>query len=288
MRSIILLRSQMKIGLFALLPAILLFACIEQKEEVIRMALVPSVETGIIEQTGKELSNILSANLGKKVVVRVPTSYSAVVEGLRAKTVDVAFLPTLAFVLGNEKYGLKGLLTVVREGKTSYRGAIFCRKGIIHSFEDLRGKKFAYVDASSTSGYLYARWLLKENGVEEADFSETYFAGGHDKVIFAIFSGKVDAGAAFFDVRSRMQNAFPNVVEQIEAFALTEPIPNDTITVRPDFAHSEDLKQALLQIAQAQESKTLLKNLYQIDGFTEFQPEWYEPVRKIAKALGIL
>ncbi|MFN4182437.1 MAG: PhnD/SsuA/transferrin family substrate-binding protein, partial [bacterium] len=170
----------------SVLIAVFSFSCAHAQQKAIHLALVPSVETGIIQETGGKMAQLLSQTLGIKVVVHIPTSYSAVVEGLRAGSVDVAFLPTLAYVLGKAKYGLKGLLMVVREGKASYKGAIFCRKGIVKEFSQLRGKKFAFVEASSTSGHLYALWLMKKRGVETRDLGRTFFAGGHDKVLFAI------------------------------------------------------------------------------------------------------
>lgn len=54
------------------------------------------------------------------------------------------------------------------------------------------------VDAKSASGYVYPRAMLVERGVNpERYFKETIFAGGHDKVISAVFERRVDAGAIY-------------------------------------------------------------------------------------------
>ncbi|MHA2611436.1 MAG: phosphate/phosphite/phosphonate ABC transporter substrate-binding protein [bacterium JZ-2024 1] len=262
--------------------------CAQAQREAIHLALVPSVETGIIQETGGKMAQMLSQALEKKVVVHIPTSYSAVVEGLRVGSVDVAFLPTLAFVLGKAKYGLKGVLMVVREGKVTYKGAIYCRKGIVKEFSQLRGKKFAFVEASSTSGFLYPLWLMRKSGLESSHLGRTFFAGGHDKVLLAIYSGKVDCGAAFFDARVRVEKILPDVWEKIEVIGLTEDIPSDTITVRRDFPLVEEIRRAFLELQKDTVGKQLLKKLYMIDGFAPWDEAPYGKVERLAREFGML
>src|SRR5207244_6062947 len=85
------------------------------------------------------------------------------------------------------------------DGSSTYRGIIVTRKDSgIKSIADLKGKRFAFVDPKSASGYVYPRAMLIEKGIDpETFFSETIFAGSHDRVIAAVLNRRVDAGAIY-------------------------------------------------------------------------------------------
>jgi phosphonate transport system substrate-binding protein len=69
------------------------------------------------------------------------------------------------------------------------------RDGPIQSMSDLTGKKWAYPDAGSTSGYMYPLYMFKLNGVSPAEKVE---AGSHDAAVRALYNGEVDFATAFY------------------------------------------------------------------------------------------
>src|SRR5690606_736281 len=113
----------------------------------------------------------------------VPTSYAAVVEAMCADRVDIGWVSPLAYILAHEKCGADmSLVSVTRVG-TSYWAVIVTRTDSpIQTIEDLRGKRFAWVDSSSTSGYLFPRSMIQAKGLKLDDLGQQVFAGGHDKV----------------------------------------------------------------------------------------------------------
>jgi len=255
------------------------------------MAFVPSIETQKILKTGEPLARLLEKETRLKIKTSIPTSYSVVVEGMGAGTIDVGWLPPLAYVLGHQKYGIEALLMVTRYGgKKSYRGQILIRTGEIKNLSDLKGKRFAFVEASSTSGYLFPKALLLKNGVNpEQDFKRMVFAGGHDKVVFALLQGTVDAGATFDDARTRVIETFPDVMQKTQVLAYTDWIPNDNISVRKGLPKDviKRLKEGLLKIAGTPEGKKYLMELYEIDGLAEVSDADYQPVTEAAQLLKI-
>ena len=50
------------------------------------------------------------------------------------------------------------------------------------SIQDLKGKTLGYVDFNSTSGYLFPRSVMREQGIDpDTFFGKSSFAGGHTR-----------------------------------------------------------------------------------------------------------
>jgi phosphonate transport system substrate-binding protein len=250
--------------------------------------------------SGKPIGDMLSRELGgTQVEVSVPTSYAAVIEALGANQVDVAWLAPFAYVLAHQKFEADVILASVRMGSKTYRAQIIVHAdSSIQQVADLKGKKFAFVDAASASGYLYPSALLKENGVDpKRDLGETITAGGHDKVVIAVYNKQVDAGATFGDsveggtpteARTLVRNTLPDVMEKTRILAKTEPIPNDTVSVRKGLAPDTvaRIRAGLLRVAASEEGKKALLDLYRADGLTEATDRDYDGLRRVAQLVG--
>lgn len=276
-------------------------AALGTKDNPIKMAFVPSSDSQKVMASGEPLAQLLEKETGYSFKVSVPTSYAAVIEAMGANNVDVGWLATFAYVLARDKFGADAILATVRQGSKTYTGQIIVHADSgITSLDQLRGKKFAFVDPSSASGYLYPNALLKQKIGDYSDsfFSERIFAGGHDKVVIAVHGKQVDAGATFgdsapggppTDARTRVQSTVPDVMEKVRVIAVTDPIPNDTVSVRkgmsPDMVNK--LREGLLKVAQSDDGKKALKDLYQIDGLAPSSDADYNPVREAARVLNL-
>jgi phosphonate transport system substrate-binding protein len=81
-------------------------------------------------------------------------------------------------------------------GSKQFSGLIIVAKDSpIHSLADLRGKKMAFGDPTSTTGRYLAQAELAKNGITAKDLESYEYLGRHDKVVFAVASGAYDAGA---------------------------------------------------------------------------------------------
>ncbi len=260
------------------------------EENPIQMVWVPSGDTQKI-LAGAEQLDALLAKQGIYVKSSVATSYAAAIEALCAGKADAAALATLSYVLAHDKCGAEVILNSIRRGSATYNGQILVRSDSgINSVADLKGKRFAFTDPASTSGYLYAAALLKANGVDPAkDLAEAIFAGSHNAAALAVYNGQVDAAATYVDVRNSLEKTFPDIKEKTKVIAQTDPIPNDTITVRKDMPADvkEKFKQALLAVMETEEGKQAGYEIYEWDGLAESNDSLFEPVRVAAAALGI-
>jgi phosphonate transport system substrate-binding protein len=265
----------------------------------LKMAFVPSTDSQKVLASGQPLADLLSQQTGLSFTVSVPTSYAAVIEAMGAENVDIGWLAPFAYVLAKDKFNSHVILSSVRGGSKTYTGQIIAHvDSEINSVTDLPGKKFAFVDPGSASGFLYPNALLAMNGIDyKTAFAETVFAGGHDKVVIAVYNKQVDAGATFgdsvegvmTDARTNVVSTLPDVLEKVKIIGKTPPIPNDTVSVRAGlpFELVAQVQEGLLAVAASEEGKKLLNDLYRINGLAPALDSEYDSVRSAASVLGL-
>jgi phosphonate transport system substrate-binding protein len=241
-------------------------------------------------------SQVFAAELGKKlglsIKVYMPTDYLGVVEALRNKTADLAFVHPAGYVFANREAKAQIVAIDVWHGKTSYTSRIYVRKESgLNSLEALRGKTIAFVDPGSTSGYVYPMVLLIKKGlVKERDpktfFKDAMFAGTHEAALLALLNGSVDAVASF-DLAPQQYLKDKERVEKLTYIAETDPIPEAGVIVRDglDPGLVKKLHDSLM-VFNAPEYRPILKDFYGIDGFAPGRDSDYDPVREAIDLLG--
>ena len=166
-------------------------------EHPIKVLFVPSVDANVIVSGGEIMAAALNEATGLTFEVSVPTSYAATIEEMCASPTDtMAFIPAFGYVLANDLCGVDVAFKAVRRGWGVYWTMIVVgRDSDIQSIEDLSGKKWAYPDAGSTSGFLVPTVMFKEAGVTPG---ETLEAGGHPEAVRAVYNGEADFATAFY------------------------------------------------------------------------------------------
>jgi len=166
-------------------------------EHPIKVLFVPSVDANVIVSGGEIMAAALNEATGLTFEVSVPTSYAATIEEMCASPSDtIGFIPAFGYVLANDLCGVDVAFRAVRRGWGVYWTMIVvARDSDIQSIEDLEGKKWAYPDAGSTSGFLVPTVMFKEAGVTPG---ETLEAGGHPESVRAVYNGEADFATAFY------------------------------------------------------------------------------------------
>jgi phosphonate transport system substrate-binding protein len=227
------------------------------------------------------------------VRVTVASDYTAVIEALRNRTADLAFVHPAGYVLANREAKAVILARNLWHGKASFTSRIYVRKDAgIAKLEDLKGKTIAFIDPASSSGYIYPMVMLIQRGlVQNRDpktfFREVVYAGAHDAGMRALVNGHVDALASF-DLAREQYLKDPAERERIAYVAETPPIPEAGIAARDrlDPAVFARVRAALLQM-RGPAYADLLKRLYDIDGFEAADDRDYAPVRAAIDLLGL-
>ena len=269
------------------------------------LAITPSAEVQRLTTTGNAIAAALGRTTGLNWKVIVPTSYAAEIESVCAGQTDVALIAPLQMTLLLDKQCGQPILAALRNDEKcnlspSYNSQILVRTDSgINDINGLKGKKFAFVDPVSASGYLFPNLIVKNKTGQEPKtfFSSTIFAGGHPQAVLALYNGSVDGAASFGDARllspcppAQLAPGMPaDVLQKTKIIEAAGPIPNDGIAVRTGLPAdvTAQVKSALLDYATTTDGKANYKSLFQWDGLKEVTPSFFDSIRDAAKLAGI-
>ena len=256
----------------------------QQPDRILTIGIVPYM-TMYYETLVKNdaLVSYLSGETGLDVRLNVFNSYQEIIEAVARQKIDIAMLGALGFIEANRMGDAECLLQLTLDGKPFYEGLIFTKPDSgIRSLQDLRGRSFVFVDPSSTSGYLFPRALLLENGIDpDEDFSEYSFAGSHTESVMSVAMGRADAGAAtIMDLGADMRELFDE--GKLEVIANTARVPADPLVVRKglDMETREKVAAAYIKVTDPDTAAKI---------FDDPEERWircdekaFEPVKKLA------
>ncbi|MBC5636970.1 phosphate/phosphite/phosphonate ABC transporter substrate-binding protein [Ornithinibacillus sp. BX22] len=250
---------------------------------------VPSQDSDNIADTVEPLANRLGEELDIEVKSQVMTDYNALVEAMGANQVHVGFIPAFGYVLANEQYDVEVILKSIRYGSGTYKAQYVVRADSgIESLEDLRGKVWAYADQGSTSGYLFpANQLMEEFDIATTAELETDFfngtrqAGGHDNAAILVYEGDADVATTFDDVRTELEEEYPDIMEKLKVLTYTEDIPNDTISVTKELDKEfvQKIKDTFLSFNDDEDMIQIMNDVYNWDAIDEAKDEEYQVVK---------
>jgi phosphonate transport system substrate-binding protein len=265
--------------------------------KILRVGFVPAEDAQQVLQNAQPIIELLRQKLGMEIQPFVAADYTGIVEALRVKKLDVAFLAPASYVLAKNEANIKVILKSERKGIPYYYAAIITRADSgIKTLEDLRGRTFAFGDSLSTTGNVIPRKMLKERGIDPArDFKQILYAGAHDATVLAVFNGKVDAGATYANSPDSEDTAWirylkkPEDIRKIRAIAFSEPIPADNLVISVDLDDgvAKKIEELFIELSRDPKGKKMLRDLYQIDGFVPASDKDYDSVRRAFADAGI-
>jgi len=282
---------------------LLLAGCGEQQENktnnVPGKSPIEKLKIGLITEhdifSQKKRYEPLAAYLAQKTDTAIELSilsrYGNIIDNFVANGLDAAFFGSFTGALAIKKLAVQPLARPeYPDGTSTYYGMIFVRKDSgIQNAEDMRGKRFAFVDKATTAGWLLPMHYFKENGIEDYHtfFSETYFTGTHEDAIYDVLRGKADIGSAKNTVFFRLAKSDSKVQEQLKILATSPEVPANALAVRKDLDESlkRKLKNALLQMDQDAEGQKVLHD-FGARRFLATTENDYAPVFDYANKIG--
>lgn len=150
-------------------PVLAMPALVKAQPKQVRVGLIPSEDSRAMLKSSQQLLDALEKNLGIKVQGFVASDYNGVIEAMRSSHIDVAYLGPFSYVLGTTVAPIEAFATAetAKSSRSFYRSQIIARKDSgIRDWKDLKGRTFAFVDPSSTSGHLFPKAGLLKLGFD--------------------------------------------------------------------------------------------------------------------------
>lgn len=134
-------------------------------------------------------------------------------------------------------------------------------------FEQLAGRRFAYNDRSSLSGYFSLWKRVADAGWDGSFFGSWHDSGSHKSSIEAILDDTVDAAAVDANVLSRWCASHPELAPRIRALETLGPFPIQPVVLRAALADSmlEPVATALHSLSSTRLSGTGVQRFVSID-----------------------
>ena len=259
------------------------------EKETLRVGLIPNQNPEEVEAQYQPLEDYLSSELGREVVVSVPTTYNAVVEAMVSGKLDLAYFGGLTYVQARQRADVHPLFTEInpRTGTTKYHSLIIVPAGSpMKRVAGIEGKTFAFGSVSSTSGSLYPAIMLKKAGIDyRTGLKEKVYTEGHDATAQAVANGSVDAGGVEDRILYDLTEEGVIDKDAVRVIAESDPIEGYPWVVRDALPNKSErqLVDAFLGIEDPE-----LLDLLRAEGYKKVSAEDYDYVEEQANKLDLL
>jgi phosphonate transport system substrate-binding protein len=198
---------------------------------------IPAEDMSQLLPIFQRLGALIAARLDCKVVVRTGTSYTAVIEAMRAHRVDVASFGAFSYVLAHQMADAEAVASFAdASGKPgSYYATITTWPGSgITTLQQVKGKAFAFSDPASTSGHLIPSAGLVKAGIDPQKDITPFYTGSHTASFEALHNHKVPVGELNSTAIAGATLAGLYKPQDYVILWKSPPIPNGPFAVRGD------------------------------------------------------
>ncbi len=248
--------------------------------------LAPSLKTMY-----EAIAAVVGSELGLKAELFVETDYENCVNDIN----DICFVCSLAY-LTFQRGGISPSVPVAAPVLTGPRYAgrpIYFSDVIVHrdsgiaSFEQLRGRSWAYNEPLSHSGYGITRFHLVEMGETAGFFGKVVETGFHERSIRMVADGVVDGSAIDSQVLAIELRNHPELRQSLRVVGSLGPstIQPVTVTKRFDPILRGKVQEVLLNLHRHSEMKQILADGL-IDRFVAVDDSSYDDIRTMLDACG--
>ncbi len=260
-------------------------------QNALRVSAIPDESPTELQRKFAPLGKYLEQQLGMKVHWTPVNDYPAVVEGLAARKIDLAWLGGVTFVQARLRTG-NAIPIAQREEDEKFTSKVIASTAAgVNRLADLKGKNFAFGSPASTSGHLMPRYFLKQNKLDpERDFRRIAFSGAHDATAAWVESGRVEAGALNASVWDKLVSERKVDASKVKVIYTTPPYFDYNWTVRGDLdpAIVSKLTAAFLELDRANPRHREILDLQRATRFVATRVENYKRIETIGREVGVI
>ena len=259
----------------------------------LRFGVTPFLDEAAMRTYFGPITGYLEQVLGLPVELVILRGYRELVDAAVSGTVDVFSLSPLSYVLARERMpDMRLLATEIGYGASSYSSFVIVRADDrARSLADLVGRRIAWVDEHSASGYLFPYAAFLEAGIDpERAFSHARFSGSHSEALLDLVSGEVDAACTG---SAPMAGAHLGTWENgattpgsVRILHKAGRIPYDAVCARVDMPASgaERIARAFTSLTTRElRGRAILSNALGINGWIPGDDTRYDDVRTLRR-----
>ena len=144
------------------------------------------------------LAKMIGDMLGVPLEIEPAASYESLVQAISKGETDIALLSPVSYIRARiQQPRLQLVARVISQGVAEYASFIVVRaEDPAQGLADLQGRRMAWVDRISASGFIYPLAAFRRVGLNpEKLFKSQRFYGTHEAALQAVLSGDADACA---------------------------------------------------------------------------------------------
>jgi phosphate/phosphite/phosphonate ABC transporter binding protein len=250
--------------------------------------LVPAEDVGAHDAGLTALVRWLGDRAKLHLVRRQVESYDALGRQVREGAVNVAWLPPILFVR-LERDGIVVPLVANERRDAGYVATMLVRADSpVRTVQELHGKRMAWVDPFSTTGYIVPRLELAARGLDPRTlFEAETFHRSHVATVRAMTSRAADAAATYGrldEYGAVCRGGWTDLglpMEDVRILLASGPLPPDLIAVRADVRLDAQAKlaDAFVALANDEEMRPIVKRILGVDTFASSVRASYDGLR---------
>ena len=220
----------------------------------------------------QDLAERIARNVGLRESMILKSSYKALRRALETHEIDVAFVCTGPYVFTLSSGSIRLLVEPEFVNGEHYHSVIIVPRGsAVKSVMDLRGMSIGFSDSESFTGYVIPYVMLKEQNINPDNFFKNIiFTGSHDRSIFAVDRGIVNAAAVHSIVWESAKREDSSLKDRLREIWSSETFgpPPVIVSNHLRYTFADSLKNAFLNLDKDPEGRAILASI----GIKRFVP----------------
>jgi phosphonate transport system substrate-binding protein len=232
----------------------------------------------------QEIIDYISARMDVPVEMVYRKTYDEMDRMLEKGDVDAAFICSAPYVEDKRKFGAELLVAPQVDGNVFYKSFIIVHKdSTFRSFDELKGKTFAFTDPKSNSGRLYPVYRLAKEGYKPEDyFSKYIYSYSHNKSVELVAKKIVDGAAIENLIYHYMKNKGSPYTEQVRIIEQSPDFGIPPMVNTPGMSTfvKEKIREILINMHRNPDGARILSDM-QVEKFVEGSDSYYDSVREM-------
>jgi phosphonate transport system substrate-binding protein len=257
----------------------------------INFGLISTESSQNLKQNWAPLFADLERQTGIKVTPFFASDYAGIIEGMRFKKVQAAWLGNKSAIEAVDRSGAEVFAQqVAADGALGYYSHLVVhRDSSLNSVEDVlkNGKSLSFGngDPNSTSGFLVPGfYVFAKNNVDPKKFFKVTRAANHETNLLTVAMKQVDVATANSEALDRLQKVQPEKFKDIKVIWTSPLIASDPLLMLKDLpdATKQKLKDFFYNYGKTDaKEKEILMNIGKLAGFKASDNAQLTPIREL-------